>query len=165
MIFIKMIKTNIKCKICYDKGQTIKWYCSCKSGIRKQKRDIEKKSKIKDKIPTSWTLKKKLIKIFNAYIRKRDNYTCVICWSKLNPNCWHYLSCISNATRFDERNCNCQCAKCNKSHEYNFLPYHNWMLKRYWQEIIDELNKLWNSTRKFTQQEYLDMIEYYSKLL
>ena len=94
------------------------------------------KGKIKSE---SKKLKDKLDKIFAEYIRLRDNKTCVICGSTENPNNWHYFSRVCSILRWNEINCNCQCAKCNFLHEQDEKPYTDWMIKKYWKIIVNEL--------------------------
>ena len=66
--------------------------------------------------------KAKAIKYFNLYIRRSNSDSnglsqCVTCgtfklWTELEAG--HFISCRFEATRFDERNCNPQCKKCNR---------------------------------------------------
>jgi len=43
---------------------------------------------------------------------------------------------------FDERNCHFQCRSCNRFEQGRTLDYENFMLKKYGQEVIDELKFL-----------------------
>lgn len=67
------------------------------------------------------SLKKSLDRVFSRYIRLRDSNElglcrCVTCgaffhWKELH--CGHFVTRNHLATRWDERNCNAQCVKCN----------------------------------------------------
>lgn len=60
--------------------------------------------------------KEKAIKYFNEFIRIRDkNKQCVTCGSfNSDKDAGHFISCRFEATRFDEKNVNGQCVKCNR---------------------------------------------------
>lgn len=111
-------------------------------------------------------LKGKLDKIFSKYIRERDKHTCVVCWSKDNPNNWHFItrSCLS--LRFDEINCNCQCASCNKTHEQFTKPYEDFMINKYGKEKVEELHQIYMwSPLKLNTDWYKEKIEEYNQKL
>ena len=82
-------------------------------------------------------LKDKLDDIFSKYIRARDKKC--YCWSTENLQNWHYYSRVSTSTRFDEKNCNACCSSCNVIHEHDREPYTQFMLQKYWSEVIEEL--------------------------
>lgn len=108
--------------------------------------------------------KDKLDTIFSEFIRKRDWNRCVICWSTQNPNNWHFFTRSCLALRFDEINCNTQCATHNKLHEQNTKPYTDWMIKNYWQDKVDELYKIYQwKPLKVINEWYLEKIEYYKE--
>ena len=109
-------------------------------------------------------LKKQLDEIFSKFIRLRDWNRCVICNSRENPNNWHFYTRSCLALRFDEINCNCQCASCNKLHEQDTKPYTDWMIKTYWQNKVDELYKTYQwPPIKLSNDWYKEKIEYYKE--
>ena len=92
-------------------------------------------------------LKKKAVLHFNKFIRERDQYdrafTCCSC-NQMKPvklmHAGHYFSAGHNgAIEFDERNVNGQCSHCNTFEHGNLIGYQKFMLKKYGQSIIDEL--------------------------
>lgn len=119
------------------------------------------------KKPKLGDLKKKLWKLTSDYVRlsESDGYfgQCVTCgirkqWRKLQAG--HFIpKAQGNAVYFDLRNVHTQCFRCNINLGGNGPEYYPYMLTRYGQETIDELRRLSNTTVKFTQSDYLEMIE------
>lgn len=78
-------------------------------------------------------LKKKLDKVFNSYIRKRDEnthpapglyFTCISCQQTKDVSfmhAGHFYASTFTAVRWDERNVNGQCAGCNVFKHGNLL--------------------------------------------
>jgi hypothetical protein len=95
---------------------------------------------------------KKLDRLLSLYIRKRDG-CCVICGSTQYLNCGHYFSRVFYNVRWDFKNCNTQCASCNKKHEYNPEPYRRWMVMAYGEETIMELEQKAHSGHKLSWDE------------
>ena len=59
--------------------------------------------------------KLKADKYFSLYIRQRDNdKPCVTCSGYGVKDCGHFISRRFEAVRFDEKNANGQCQKCNR---------------------------------------------------
>ena len=139
--------------------ETIKTYIS---PFLKNKQIIIKVSKWKVKSEKQ-KLRDKLDSVFSLYIRKRDEYKCVICWSIENPQNWHLFSRVNLSTRWDEINCNCQCASCNILHENDSKPYTDWFIKNYWQCMYDDLRDRWHGKPlKLTNEWYEEKIAYYT---
>jgi len=108
-------------------------------------------------------LKKQLDEIFSKFIRLRD-WKCVICNTTQNLNNWHFYTRSCLALRFDEINCNTQCATHNKLHEQNTKPYTDWMIKNYWQDKVNELYKIYQwPPLKLTTEWYNEKITYYKE--
>lgn len=111
-------------------------------------------------------LKKKLDSVFSIYIRRRDKGVCFTCGNK-KP--WkfqqngHYISRSCLALRWDERNCNCQCAACNIFKNGNMPEYAVRLMKKHGPNILLVLNKEKLKTVKMTRQEYLTKIAYYEQ--
>jgi len=93
------------------------------------------------KRPKKLSMVKKLDRLLSIYIRKRDGY-CVVCGSSAYLQCGHYISRSFYNTRWDYRNCNAQCARCNKMHEYDPEPYRAVMVNIYGEDTILELRQL-----------------------
>jgi hypothetical protein len=107
----------------------------------------------------------KLIKqadaVFSRWIRNRDGYKCVICGSTEVVQCGHLIKRGKHATRFNERNCNAQCSRCNLKH--NFYPeyYTNWFISHWGVGEYRKLIELASKPYKFTRQELNEIIEGY----
>ena len=118
-------------------------------------------------------LKKKLDAIFSKYIRWYyadangyvECYTCGITKPVKEMQCGHFQSRRHYATRWHTDNCKPQCVKCNMFMQGNIWVYGNKLKAEIGDVKFNELIQLSNSTVKYTQQDYLDMLEYYKKEL
>jgi hypothetical protein len=106
---------------------------------------------------------KKLDKVFGDYIKKRDNYTCVLCGSKERVQCGHLLTRAAYSTRWDEEGCFAQCFKCNYTHEFRPYPFYQWFIKKFGQEKLDDLYFRHKQVVKFKNFQLEELIEKYSK--
>jgi hypothetical protein len=118
------------------------------------------------KKPSRKTIITKLDNIFSQYIRlrysKNEIATCVTCgkqdhWKKMQNG--HFISRKHYATRFDEDNCQVQCAGCNVfryGEQYLFSKYLGVDLS---EELLMKSRKI----QKFSDSELLDMIELYNE--
>jgi hypothetical protein len=118
------------------------------------------------KKPTRKTIITKLDSIFSQYIRlrysKNEIATCVTCgkqdhWKKMQNG--HFISRKHYATRFDEDNCQVQCAGCNVfryGEQYLFSKYLG-------ADLSEELLMKSRKIQKFSDSELLDMIELYNE--
>jgi 5-methylcytosine-specific restriction endonuclease McrA len=116
---------------------------------------------------TRTSLIKKLDSVFSIYIRRRysmnDIAKCVTCgkedhWSKLQ--CGHFMSRKHMSTRWNEDNCQVQCAGCNVfryGEQYIFSQYLG-------NNLSEELHKQSKEITKFTDVELQDMILNYTEL-
>ena len=119
------------------------------------------------KKPTRKSLIAKLDTVFSTYIRRRysmnDIAKCVTCgkedhWSKLQ--CGHFMSRKHMSTRWNEDNCQVQCAGCNVfryGEQYLFSQYLG-------NNLSEELHKQSKEICKFTDVELQDMIAHYTEL-
>ena len=117
-------------------------------------------------------LKAKLDKVFSEYIRKRDTnngvFRCISC-GKILPyeqaDCGHYINRQHMSTRFDEMNCNAQCRKCNRFEEGNIQGYRLGLVSKYGEQKVLLLESKKNTTKKFSDFEYKELIKYYTLLV
>lgn len=100
---------------------------------------------------------KKLDRLMSLYIRARDQY-CVVCGSSAYLNNGHYISRSFYNTRWNFENCNAQCARCNRMHEYDAEPYRQVMVDRYGEDGILKIRQLAHSGHKLSWEE-LEEIE------
>jgi len=120
-------------------------------------------------------LKKKAIAAFNSFIRIRDSkngeFVCISCQVKKSTRliqAGHYWAATYESLRFDERNVNGQCVYCNIFKEGNFPGYTNGMIRKYGQDVVNELESLRHKETRRTAFDYQQIIILYeakSKLL
>lgn len=109
-------------------------------------------------------LKKEAWKVFSAFIRKRDNYTCITCGNKASDgfrmNAGHYCH---NREDFNERNIHCQDFICNKIKKGNMRYYTIKMIEWYGLDYVKKLLECEKEKPRLESAEfYLDIINKYS---
>ena len=118
----------------------------------------------KGKKVTIKSLKRKLDRVFSLYIRQRDHGKCYTCGVKRDireMDAGHYIKRGHYATRYDERNVHCQCRACNRFKGGMMDEYAVHLLKDYGPNILNELNRLKHTIKKFTIKELQEKIKYY----
>ena len=126
------------------------------------------KKKVK-KITTS-KVKAKAWKYFSLYIRLRGAKggmnTCVTCGRVKNYKdlqAGHFLPGRHNSILFDERNCWPQCYVCNVVLGGNGPRYYQFMLKKFGQKVIDELEKMDWVTKQMKVFQFQQLADYYKE--
>jgi hypothetical protein len=114
-------------------------------------------------------LKTKLDRIFSGYVRLRDaderGYCrCISCnaihhWKEMDAG--HFVNRSHMSTRYDEKNVNAQCRRCNRFDEGNPTGYTRGLIKKYGKGIIEELEIKKHSVSKKTKAEYELLINHY----
>lgn len=124
------------------------------------------------KKPSRSKLVKKLDAVFSQYIRLKnsvDGYaTCFTCgkkdhWKKLQNG--HFQSRKHYATRWDEQNCQVQCAGCNVFRYGEQFLFAKYLDERFYGGLSDELYFKSKQIVKFTNSEIEDMILKYKNLV
>lgn len=105
--------------------------------------------------------KKQLDKIFSKYIRLRDWNQCITCGGPGNQ-AGHFMSRRFNNTRFNEQNVNCQCYRCNVIFYGEQYKYAQELDLKYGEGTAKKLADLAKIEKRFTLQEVLDLITYYT---
>lgn len=128
-------------------------------------------SKRRKKWTISYLRNKAVWPVFSKYIRMkhadwRGNAKCVTCgklapWKSLQAG--HFIPGRMNSILFDERGVFPQCPLCNGPLKGNPRKYDTFMRENFGQEVIDELDRLSNQTKSFTEQELIDMWNYYKE--
>lgn len=126
--------------------------------------------------------KKRLWPLVSEYIRRRDadwldNVKCVTC-SELKYWKWgdagHFIEGRRNSIVFDERNIHFQCKGCNgnlrngsisRNKEETARKYEAYMVKRYGQEVVDELRRKDKETKNWSIPELQELIKVYKEKL
>lgn len=124
---------------------------------------------MKRKLTTS-AYKKKLWHVFTAYIKRRDNYTCVTCGRKVegaNAQGGHYIAkgACGLDYYFSEKNVHCQCGNCNLRLEGNRPAYREYILRTYGSGILTDLEQNYHRPNKWTPADFETKIAHYSSLL
>tara|TARA_R100001509_G_scaffold80362_1_gene45200 strand:- start:11544 stop:11927 length:384 start_codon:yes stop_codon:yes gene_type:complete len=122
---------------------------------------------------TKKKLSKKLDVIFSKYIRWYyadangyvECYTCGVTKPVKEMQAGHFQSRRHYATRWHTNNCRVQCQKCNIWEQGQQFIFGNKLKAEIGDVKFNELIQLSNSTAKYTQQDYEDMIAYYKKEL
>ena len=117
-------------------------------------------------------LVKKLDTVFSQYIRQKNSIdgiaTCFTCgkkdhWKKLQNG--HFQSRKHYATRWDEQNCQVQCAGCNVfryGEQYRFAVN---LDAKYGEGTVEKLEIQARQSVKITRGEYIDFISYYKEIV
>ena len=168
------LKTCKQCKVKFEPSRPLQYVCSPKCGyeyvkesnIKKAKTDWQKEKKvIKEKLMTSRDYLQIAQKIFNIYIRTRDEgLNCISCnkpIKKGNCDAGHMWSAGNHANvRFNELNVNSQCSRpCNKDLSGDVNNYRIGFIKKYGEENLKELDSIANLERKFTIDELKELIK------
>ena len=136
-----------------------------------------KKPKRKNWTLTRW--KKEFWRVFSIFIRMRDKGVCVTCQKKLpdyydrygnllpgwkSGQAGHFITAknCGLALYFHEKNVHCQCHHCNINLSGNWLEYEKAIIRKYGQEVCDDLKDLkWSGDVKYSKQDYEDLIAEY----
>jgi len=137
-----------------------KGYCKSHQYLREDKKANEKNiAKGELDLPTLLEIAQK---IHNTYIRLRDqNKGCISCINGKVEQAGHYYPVgTCSILRFNERNTNGQCAKCNCGEYGNIESYKEGMKKRYSEDELDELLIKANVLRfyKWSREELNEII-------
>jgi len=117
-------------------------------------------------------LKKRVEHYCNKYIRLRDTLPhgwgqCCSCRKIIiRGDAGHFIGKGfggSSGVRYDERNINLQCRSCNRYQEGNKLEYRKFMLNKYGQAVIDELERK-HRTHNYTLMELEGLKLYYKQI-
>jgi hypothetical protein len=164
-----------RCRNCKDKFEPIRFnhkFClkdKCiKAFVEEAKAAQWKKTKVKLKndLKTTTDWLKEAQKVFNTFIRLRDDgLNCISCDKPpKKKNCGHYFSQGGHANvRFDEDNCHLQCEHCNTFLSGNLLNYQIGIEKRIGAQRLIELQGRAHEIRKYTPDELKEIIKKYKK--
>ena len=104
-------------------------------------------------------------KVFNAYIRKRDEgQPCISCGSNNGNQAGHYFPVKGFASlRFNEWNVNLQCAYCNMHRYGNQAMYRIGLTQKIGEQAVRDLERIAVNERvkKWTRPELYEIINKY----
>jgi len=109
-------------------------------------------------------LKQKAQKVFNAYIRKRDEgLPCISCGANQTQHAGHYFSAGHfSKLRFDERNVHGQCLRCNYFLHGNTMYYRKGLIDRIGLSEVEKLeSEATKVSHKWDRFTLIDIIEKY----
>lgn len=139
-----------------------------KSKVKKQNAKlwaVEKKQR-KESLKTHKDWLNDLQKVFNAFIRERDKgQPCISCGTtaKVQIDAGHYRAVGSHPElRFEEKNTNSQCRKCNGYWGGNLIEYRKGLIKKYGLEVVEWLEGP-HESKKLSIPEIKEKITYYKK--
>lgn len=124
----------------------------------------------KTRKPTVAALKKRAQALANRYARLRDcpngTAACISCGeykSFAEGDGGHFIPTTSGAVRFDERNINFQCVKCNRFLHGDQGRYLVGMEHKYGRAVVDELLAQVGALKAWKTWELEEIIDYYKK--
>lgn len=112
--------------------------------------------------------KETAIDSFQMWVRYRDNWTCVVCGKKVDPNspgakqemhAGHYISRKYKSLLLDPKNCNSQCRLCNGKQNWEGVDprYTHYMVQKYGPEIFDYLYKKQHEITKISHTDWQEL--------
>jgi len=167
-----------KCKNCKEQFDQVNFnqkYCLAKDcvqiwlKIEHDKKWVNKKKEMKEKLQTVQELHKLAQVYFNSFIRNRDrNKGCISCGSPLGQkfDAGHYYSMGGHkAVTYDENNVHGQCVYCNQFLHGNLLNYQIGIQKRIGADQLIDLQGKAHKEKKYSRDELKEIIEKYKNKL
>ena len=114
-------------------------------------------------------LKQEADKWFSLYMRLRNAtedgfvicFTCGKIYHYQDTDCGHFISRGNLANRYNERNCKVQCVSCNRFKNGNIKVFEQQLEKKYGKEILAELNNNKKVLKRYTKEDYQEIIDIY----
>lgn len=175
---MKTIKQK-KCKVCLTLFTPLRplqsccnWQCANihAKELNEKKQDKEwkqRKAKMKSDLLTKSDYIKILQQLVNRYVRQRDGNFCISCNKPFNGKCdaGHFFS-VGNypSVRFDLRNINSQCIRCNQYNGGSLLEYREYLIDKIGISEFEDLERKAHQNRQFDISELKEMIEEYKIL-
>lgn len=121
-------------------------------------------------------LKEQVIDLFQMYIRYRDNWKCCCCGFFIDPknpeakkllHGGHFISRKFESLLLDEKNCHAQCRTCNGKQDWLGISpkYIIYLFKKYGLEIFEYFDKKIEENKKFTQEDWIKLKDYWQEKL
>ena len=137
---------------------------------REAKEDRKRIKELKEKLKTVKDYSKDAQKVFNTFIRLRDEgKRCISCDQFLNSSkakfdAGHYYSQGGHSSvRYDENNVFGQCVECNRYLHGNLIKYGDRLKKLIGEEKYNELKDKAYKTKKWTIDELKEIIQVYKQ--
>ena len=159
----------LKCQNCKKEVERPESYFKYNSALHCSQKCYVEYRKKHPKSKSLGASKKRLWIVFSQYIRRRDRCVCISCGVKkslVEMDAGHYVPRTAGLSLyFDERNVNAQCQSCNRFRHGNLSQYALGLRKKYGESILEELEADRLKLKKYSKQEYLDLIEEYTQKL
>jgi hypothetical protein len=168
----------MRCKNCRNKFEPVRFnqkFCLKDECLKafvedvKQKEWKKTKAKLKNDLKTTTDWLKEAQKVFNTYIRLRDQgKPCVSCGGSLGEkyDAGHYFSMGGHkAVTFDEDNVHAQCVTCNRYKHGNLLEYQIGIEQRIGAAKLVELQGRAHLEKRWGVDELKEIIKIYKKKL
>ena len=122
----------------------------------------------KRKLASLKSLRAKLDQVFSLYIRKRDADEngmgrCISCFQWRPLQCGHFQKRQHLALRWHPLAAAGQCVRCNHFLGGNEGAFALALVKKYGEDVVQELMRIKHTTVKFTRDDLSAMIERFSK--
>lgn len=165
-----------KCRWCNEQFTpkvSLQVVCSAKCAVQlSREKELNKKIKCwKEKLKTISEYEKDARKVFQLWIRKRDNdLPCISCGvnESIQWDAGHFYKAeIYSGLIFNEKNVHKQCVRCNRYLHGNDLEYREGIIKRYGIDYFKSLESIKDSKRnyKYTIKELILIRKKYAELL
>lgn len=165
-------RKNPPCKLglpCYPSEKTGEYIRPSKCKKKAVKASLARKREIKN-------AKEKAIDSFQMWVRYRDNWTCVVCGKKVNPDmpgaknemhAGHYISRKYKSLLLDPKNVHAQCKVCNGYQNWVGMDprYTKYMVAKYGPEILDYLYQKQHEIKQISNTEWQELATYWAEQL
>lgn len=135
--------------------------------LKTKKKERKETAEKKKELLTLTQLEQLARKVFQKWIRKRDEkLPCISCPATKAAQ-WdggHYLKAeLFSGLIFHEMNCHKQCSRCNDLYSGNELEYRDGLIKRYGVDYVNELESIKNQNRnyKYTRDQLIEIRKTY----
>jgi hypothetical protein len=166
--FIPRATTQVVCS--YDCSYTYVGWQKQKERKAKSKAWIKRKRELKESLKTKSDYIKELQKVFNTYIRLRDQgLSCISCSRIMDPklrkyDAGHYYSVGQYpSVRFNPNNVHAQCVECNQYRHGNIHEYGKNIINRIGLEAYKQLDVKKNSPARYSIPDLKALILEYKK--
>jgi hypothetical protein len=173
----KRLKKCRNCSEIFNPVNSLQKYCFKKECVQiwvneqREKEWKKKKVMVRQQMKTTRDHLKELQKIFNAWVRVRDEgKTCISCntllTKELKYDAGHFFprGSYSNLA-FEPMNCHGQCVHCNRDKHGNLHEYREGLIRRYGLSELERLERLKNGSNKLTKDEIIDLKLFYKDLI
>lgn len=158
--------TSTRAKYCISCKRVVQLKQQGEMKLRSMYKLLNKKPKTKTVVSIA-DLKKKVQRVFNAWIRERDkDLPCISCGKYVdNYEAGHYIAQGSSGLlRYCEENVNNQCTNCNRWNHGNLIEYRIGLVKKIGLDLVEYLEKNRHVSCKWTREDLEKLLEKYKQI-